>query len=1008
MAVNERAKATVDVDGQQAEQELKKLTTRAAELRDEIIQMKQQQLVDPKKLAAAEKELKQVNTSLKSMKKQAFDVNKVLRDLNGSSFNDLVKAKRKVSAELKNMRKDAEGYQEKLKQFKKLDGQIKKHRQSLGTISSSWSKIKDTALGMFGGNLLTSGMNAVKGMFTGLISGAKEFNQANIATKRLLNETGAAADTLTQKVLTISKTFGKDYNEVLKSASVLMNNFEISGSEALELIDQGFKKGADVNGEFLMQLKEYPTFFNEAGVEASELIAIISESERMGIFSDKGVDAIKEATIRLREMTTSTRDALEGIGISSEKLEQDLRNGSISYFEAIQLVSEKLNGLEDQSPEVGAAIADIFGGAGEDAGLRYLKGLKDINTNLDEVEGQMDENQIAQLRLNEAWNSFITGIFKGDGIISRFVRGAMNALADILDQINEALKSDEQKQKERLERMTVTFKDYMNLTIKTEKQRYKNVQEMWNKDLKDKKISQEEYNKKMIALEKEHSEYMSNIRENTIKRYKGAIQVNYEENKAIAVKALKEGNVLEYQKYKERADLNKRALEGILKEEERINQLKIKNETETQAKLTEEQQKAYAKRLEQQKRDEERIRQIIRSARMKITDDEIERLNIQRKYELEQLEKLIADEQLKAEAKKAINDKFDKEIKEAEAKRAEENAQEQAEKFAEQLLKEEEMLRQQYEQKKLVLEELKLNEKLTDEEYNLQKEMLEYEHLQNILELRRTAGENIIKDEMALAWKKLDIQKLEKEERQKLNKQRLGAEKEFFKAYGELVSNMGSIIGLEGEHMANFQKALTIFQIAVDTASAISSLTKYSEANPANAATGGLAGITQFIAGLARITANIAKAKKILSSEEAPQYFAGKYPVIGADDGQLYKAELSGGSTGLYSKPTYTPGFGLYAEKGPEIVIDGPTTKNIALNYPEILSAINFARVPQYAEGTPPQTGSAEFTALLAQNIAAIQGLQGSINKGIKANIIYTEIEDSLEEVEEIKTEVSA
>ena len=142
------------------------------------------------------------------------------------------------------------------------------------------------------------------------------------------------------------------------------------------------------NGEFLDSLKEYPAYFKEAGISADQFVAIIAETNKQGIFSDKGIDTIKEANIRLREMTDSTAAALEGIGLNSKKIQKELQSGSITTFEVMQLVSDKLNELPESSAAVGTAIADIFGGPGEDAGLKYIRTLKDISTNLDEVKAK--------------------------------------------------------------------------------------------------------------------------------------------------------------------------------------------------------------------------------------------------------------------------------------------------------------------------------------------------------------------------------------------------------------------------------------------------------------------------------------------------------------------------------------------------------------------------------------------------------------------------------------------
>ena len=57
----------------------------------------------------------------------------------------------------------------------------------------------------------------------------------------------------------------------------------------------------------------------------------------------------------------------------------------------MQEVSARLNELPDSSQKVGTAIADIFGNMGEDAGLKYIRTLKDISTDLDSVKKKTGE-----------------------------------------------------------------------------------------------------------------------------------------------------------------------------------------------------------------------------------------------------------------------------------------------------------------------------------------------------------------------------------------------------------------------------------------------------------------------------------------------------------------------------------------------------------------------------------------------------------------------------------------
>jgi len=76
------------------------------------------------------------------------------------------------------------------------------------------------------------------------------------------------------------------------------------------------------------------------------------------------------------------------------------------------------------------------------------------------------------------------------------------------------------------------------------------------------------------------------------------------------------------------------------------------------------------------------------------------------------------------------------------------------------------------------------------------------------------------------------------------------------------------------------------------------------------------------------------------------QAATGKFNVIGQDDGKLYKdVPFQSSFTGIPGRPM------LVNETGNEIVIDPFTTRNLVMNYPEIINGINSARVPQRAKG---------------------------------------------------------
>lgn len=238
--------------------------------------------------------------------------------------------------------------------------------------------------------------------------------EATRLTQQFTGKSGEDLKAFRNQVQAVADTFNVDFKETLIAANALSKQFGISSNEALQLVQDGFVAGGNANGEFIDTVKEYPAYFREAGISAEQFVAIVAETNKAGIFSDKGVDAIKEANLRIREMTTATAAALDGIGISSAQVREELESGMTTTFEVMQRVSQKLNELPASSAAVGTAIADIFGGPGEDAGLQYLQTLKDISTNLDDVKskagilGQLQEQQLqSQLNLQNA----LSGLF---------------------------------------------------------------------------------------------------------------------------------------------------------------------------------------------------------------------------------------------------------------------------------------------------------------------------------------------------------------------------------------------------------------------------------------------------------------------------------------------------------------------------------------------------------------------------------------------------------------------
>jgi hypothetical protein len=190
-------------------------------------------------------------------------------------------------------------------------------------------------------------------------------------------------------------------------------------------------------------------------------------------------------------------------------------------------------------------------------------------------------------------------------------------------------------------------------------------------------------------------------------------------------------------------------------------------------------------------------------------------------------------------------------------------------------------------------------------------------------------------------------------------------------------------------------KAMAVLQAGINVALGITSALSTIPAGFALAIVTGILGAIQIAAILAA---------------PVPQAAKGKYNVTGRDDGKFYGNVpwVGSASTGLYSTPM------LISEAGPEYVIDAKTTRNLQMNYPGVIDAINYARVPQFASGSYPQNPNS--TSSIQQNQASFEGgLLSALNEfndharnGIRTFMVYDDVRETANTINEIENNVKS
>lgn len=483
--------------GRQQMQQASQTTQNLAREWQTLTQAEKDNLVEQEKMKAARREAVNIAKQQARMEREAAgSYNHLSAQYNmlKIQINGMTQAERENTEQGKKMVAQAKAIYE---QMKKLQEETGKHQLNVGNYYEGVSKaMKDWANqipGMIGGNnalfrsfmALGSGMQGTTTIMGGLSAGLKalgttlmslmanpvflavagvaavgagikwwyDYNSGIQEATRLTREfTGMVGDDLVDfrsEILAIADTWGKDFKETLQATDAVAANFGVSFREAAAAIKDGFQAGADLNGDFLNKLKQYPAYFKEAGLNVRQFVAILTQT-RSGIFGDQGLDAIKQANARIREMAKGTSEALQAIGIDSEQVKEDLVSGAKTTFDVLQEVSAKLAELPPASQEVGEVLVNVFGKQGRDAGLEMIKSLQDINTNLDEVKkgtGELGELEAEQAKAEKELQVALASLFDQTGgnfermkaNLSIFVKQALTSLIKGINKVINAI-----------------------------------------------------------------------------------------------------------------------------------------------------------------------------------------------------------------------------------------------------------------------------------------------------------------------------------------------------------------------------------------------------------------------------------------------------------------------------------------------------------------------------------------------------------------------------------------
>lgn len=454
----------IDVKTAEAQQQLRQLERATADLRKEMkarqnamLELEAAGKKDTEEYQRLQGEMQRYNAQIKENERQLRGMRQGM-DIMAMTMAQLRKHARELQTELNNTSKatNPKEYEQLASQLRNVNGRMAELRADASRLSSTTGEQTGGIASKFGSLFTSISANWTKAMgmitagvaaLSAVIEGAKwwyNYNSEIEEAQRLTREfTGLAGDELVSvrsHIQAIADTFGKDYKDVLGGVDALMSQYGISAQEAMKVVEDGFTAGADLGGNMLSMISQYAPAFNDAGIGASELVAIIAQT-RSGIFSEGGMSLIQMASKKIREMEKTTAASLDAIGVNSKKLLSELRSGAKGTFDAVREVAEALKKMPKDSQEVGNVLKDVFGRQGAAGGLKMIESLADMTTKMEDVKavtgefGELQQEEIdAQTKLNEKMSKFFGIGDQGfEEITMKAKVFALNALSAIID-----------------------------------------------------------------------------------------------------------------------------------------------------------------------------------------------------------------------------------------------------------------------------------------------------------------------------------------------------------------------------------------------------------------------------------------------------------------------------------------------------------------------------------------------------------------------------------------------
>jgi len=404
----ETARATVYLDGKKAGEELKKLRKEANLLKSEMDSLKLKG--DKVGFETKKREFDSVKKKIDEARRSTFDLQQVLKNLNGTSLKELERAQKQLTNEIRNSsratREDQLALKAKGEQLKAVRAQMTSVRAEMNLTSvqgqSSMNRLADSF-----NRFQTIGM-AVIASLAGILMGAKQaistFSEFDDALADVMKTSGLTRD----KVLSLNEELKKINT---RSAQIdLLAIARVAGKLGYDSVKDinGFVKAADqikvaltedLGGdveESIRQLGKLTDIFNlkeEFGIEQA-LLKTGSAINALGASSTANEGFIVEFAKRVAGVAPSANISMQDVMGLAATLDQLGQTSEVSSTVFSQIIPDMFRNTAAYAKTAGMGIEEfsqLLKTDANEAMIRLFQGLNGNNAGIEYMVKVLDE-----------------------------------------------------------------------------------------------------------------------------------------------------------------------------------------------------------------------------------------------------------------------------------------------------------------------------------------------------------------------------------------------------------------------------------------------------------------------------------------------------------------------------------------------------------------------------------------------------------------------------------------